>query len=332
MKKLSKITLISSIIIVSLILAYFILTNVGSNETYTFETPYGDAVLTIGKGGGFDWISQVVTFPSGNHYPGDKVTFYDSYAVPDFVPGCVYYVYVSASNNDFRTKQEFAVPCIDKKYRAGDTIKTSLSMNIPNSDSSIGQWIAISSYKYSNAGCNMCPSSGGILLTDEKPSNKLNVIAKPECNPDWECTSWSECNSGTQTRTCTDANSCGKSTGKPTESQSCSVNTPSCSDGIQNQDETGIDCGGSICSACQTTEYCYDSQSQCTEVECDSSNQNYFVTLAECEDALDICIDNPEDESCKVSPPPTDWITYVGVGIVGLLILVLGFLLYRRYK
>ena len=24
----------------------------------------------------------------------------------------------------------------------------------------------------------------------------------------------------------------------------------SCSDGIQNQDETGVDCGGSVCSAC----------------------------------------------------------------------------------
>jgi len=27
---------------------------------------------------------------------------------------------------------------------------------------------------------------------------------------------------------------------------------PSCSDGIQNQDETGIDCGGSVCPACPT--------------------------------------------------------------------------------
>ncbi len=30
------------------------------------------------------------------------------------------------------------------------------------------------------------------------------------------------------------------------------VPTPTCSDGIQNQDETGIDCGGSICPACPT--------------------------------------------------------------------------------
>jgi len=50
------------------------------------------------------------------------------------------------------------------------------------------------------------------------------------CNPDWVCTgwsSWSACvgNQQSRTRTCTDANNCGTTTGKPSESetQSCSV-------------------------------------------------------------------------------------------------------------
>lgn len=43
-----------------------------------------------------------------------------------------------------------------------------------------------------------------------------------QCAPDWQCGEWSECTpAGIQTRTCTDVNSCGTTSGKPTESQSC---------------------------------------------------------------------------------------------------------------
>ena len=36
------------------------------------------------------------------------------------------------------------------------------------------------------------------------------------------------------------------------------INVGTCSDGIQNQDETGIDCGGTKCSPCPTLETCSD--------------------------------------------------------------------------
>ncbi len=49
-------------------------------------------------------------------------------------------------------------------------------------------------------------------------------ITQPSCTPDWQCSVWSECSqSGTQTRTCTDKNNCGITTGKPTESQTCTT-------------------------------------------------------------------------------------------------------------
>lgn len=48
----------------------------------------------------------------------------------------------------------------------------------------------------------------------------------PGCTPNWTCTSWSTCSSGTQTRTCTDSNNCGTATGQPALSQSCSVTPP----------------------------------------------------------------------------------------------------------
>jgi len=39
----------------------------------------------------------------------------------------------------------------------------------------------------------------------------------------------------------------------------CTINsTATCSDGVQNQDETGIDCGGANCSPCGTTASCTD--------------------------------------------------------------------------
>ncbi len=43
------------------------------------------------------------------------------------------------------------------------------------------------------------------------------------CSPNWVCSSWSQCSGGLQTRTCTDSNSCGTTTGKPAESQSCKL-------------------------------------------------------------------------------------------------------------
>ncbi|MBU1975834.1 MAG: hypothetical protein KKG59_05510 [Nanoarchaeota archaeon] len=48
----------------------------------------------------------------------------------------------------------------------------------------------------------------------------------PNCLPDWQCTVWSACTEGTQTRTCTDANVCGTDEGRPAESQSCTVDPP----------------------------------------------------------------------------------------------------------
>lgn len=57
-------------------------------------------------------------------------------------------------------------------------------------------------------------------------SSGTNIGAKetipPICVPNWQCSAWSICAaSGTQTRTCTDTNACGVTTGKPAESQSC---------------------------------------------------------------------------------------------------------------
>ncbi len=63
------------------------------------------------------------------------------------------------------------------------------------------------------------------------------------CTSNWSCSAWSECINETQTRTCEDSNNCNSEEGKPETSQSCEM-PETCFDGIKNQNEKGIDCGG----------------------------------------------------------------------------------------
>ncbi|MBR9682554.1 MAG: hypothetical protein GOV02_02675 [Candidatus Aenigmarchaeota archaeon] len=68
--------------------------------------------------------------------------------------------------------------------------------------------------------------TGSPVYSDEESSDQVQVEPVQEnqeiCTPNWECGQWSECSpSGTQTRSCVDANNCGVTTDKPTESGSC---------------------------------------------------------------------------------------------------------------
>jgi uncharacterized repeat protein (TIGR01451 family) len=77
-----------------------------------------------------------------------------------------------------------------------------------------------------------------------------------ECMDDWICDLWSDCSaSGIQTRVChlNDYEECTLIMAKPPETQSCTAPyvapVESCFDGLLNQGEEGIDCGGP-CAAC----------------------------------------------------------------------------------
>ena len=45
----------------------------------------------------------------------------------------------------------------------------------------------------------------------------------PICTQSWSCSSWNSCNNGLQSRICTDNNNCNNLTGKPSETQTCSI-------------------------------------------------------------------------------------------------------------
>ncbi len=81
--------------------------------------------------------------------------------------------------------------------------------------------------------------------------------AKYECITNWFCTDWSAClPNNTMIRECIDLNNCPdvKDEEKPEESMPC-VAFPHCFNGIQDEDEEGVDCGGVDCAPCES---CYD--------------------------------------------------------------------------
>lgn len=81
-------------------------------------------------------------------------------------------------------------------------------------------------------------SSGGSSGTSGGGSFGGSSVFITSCEEDWECTDWSECTEGTQTRACTDVNECETEEGKPSESQTCIVPVPEVNLGEQVGQET----------------------------------------------------------------------------------------------
>lgn len=63
----------------------------------------------------------------------------------------------------------------------------------------------------------------------QQGKNSIKILTStsilPTCTQNWQCSSWGVCENSQQTRTCTDSNSCGATTNKPTETQSCTSTT-----------------------------------------------------------------------------------------------------------
>ena len=87
-------------------------------------------------------------------------------------------------------------------------------------------------------GCNLtdesivsCPRTSGSIICsiigNQFKISGINNSAVKEiansCQPNWDCTDWSDCESGLQQRTCTDSNFCGINSNKPVEFRTCIV-------------------------------------------------------------------------------------------------------------
>jgi len=98
-----------------------------------------------------------------------------------------------------------------------------------------------------------CYDAAGCTNRDHWFYQNCTYVAPVVCEEDWTCNQWGECQpDGTETRSCTEQNNCGTEESKPTTIRNCDY-VATCNDGIQNQGETGVDCGGP-CLPCKTLE------------------------------------------------------------------------------
>jgi hypothetical protein len=141
------------------------------------------------------------------------------------------------------------------------------------------------------------------------------------CTPQWSCTSFSpdvstqNCGTSfTQTRTCTDSNSCGTASNKPIESQSatgthCSSGTCSygqCTGTNTNCGSYNINnCPASGCQWCGTLNKCISDSESCTASNCGNYNINNCPASG-CQwcGTLNKCISDSESCSSPTSTCP----------------------------
>lgn len=65
------------------------------------------------------------------------------------------------------------------------------------------------------------PEEPDDLPIPQNPPILQEPLPQEECNPNWNCSSWSACSNGSQSRICYDNNNCGSTFGKPQETQNC---------------------------------------------------------------------------------------------------------------
>lgn len=133
------------------------------------------------------------------------------------------------------------------------------------------------------------------------------------CTPDWRCTAWGQCTSGTQTRTCTDQNSCGTSQGRPAESQTCTCQEnwscgpwSACVNDQQSRTCTDLNSCGTTTTRPALTQSCTNPCTpswQCADWgQCTNGSQ-----ARSCTDQNNCGVDDgrpPESRSCSCVP---DW-------------------------
>ena len=153
-------------------------------------------------------------------------------------------------------------------------------------------------------GCNN--GGGGIVCgpcTSGKTCNSLGQCVIGTCTPSWQCSSWSTCSGGTQTRTCTDSNNCGITTGKPATTQTCGT--------VCTESWT---CGSwSACSDGTQTRTCTDSNNCGTTDTQPSSSQT-------CNGTFDLGWLN--DEVYNLFGFSIKWFMIIALGVVVILILM----------
>ncbi|MEA3430757.1 MAG: hypothetical protein U9R08_05770, partial [Nanoarchaeota archaeon] len=112
--------------------------------------------------------------------------------------------------------------------------------------------------------CSNCQDDCGSCSVEEAPVGFFARIARMfrsitggavVCDESWTCSDWGSWDeTGFRTRTCKDSSNCGTTLAKPSERERCPFIDHGCSNGIKDQTETGVDCGG-VCAPCLAAPY-----------------------------------------------------------------------------
>ena len=162
-----------------------------------------------------------------------------------------------------------------------------------NSSSELAKHDGVSEFKYANSP-GYC-ANGGLFIekcqvvntcnNDQKDGDETDVdcggsrckacdLGK-QCNVAGDCATGA-CSEGRCTeKSCTKASDCGDGYVCDTTTSKCKLEE-TCSDGIKNQDETDVDCGGS-CQACANTKACKQN-SDCLSNQCEGDDANKVCT------------------------------------------------------
>ncbi len=141
--------------------------------------------------------------------------------------------------------------------------------------------------------CNGTPTKCSVGYACEPTYNKKTVYVngalsttetlsgsrcyKPVCTPSWQEGTWSACINGRKTRTVTDANNCGVSTGKPVTTITC------CSAACLNQADGiyAVSCSGNV-TKCATGRVCELTYSTSYSLENGVAHTNQILSGSRC--------------------------------------------------
>ncbi len=107
-----------------------------------------------------------------------------------------------------------------------DTIAPPIEEDSPDSGSNPGSIVPTNSQckdGIDNDGDGLIDHPNDPGCSNREDNLELNVVGAPtaDCIEDWECSPFSECLNGTQTRSCTEANNCGTSNDVPALEENC---------------------------------------------------------------------------------------------------------------
>ncbi|MBU2100734.1 right-handed parallel beta-helix repeat-containing protein [Candidatus Micrarchaeota archaeon] len=139
------------------------------------------------------------------------------------------------------------------------------------------------------------------IPSQNTPTITVTITENTGCTENWQCTQWSPCINGNQTRTCTDLSNCGTTNNKPAETQSCTE----CEFTDQKPCTTTQECPGiQVCNEQGQWGECYDvPDDNCPIIPCTNGETRNCTTNENCagtetcvNGAWQTCNDIPNDD------------------------------------